>query len=94
MNIRSETKEAVKTFIEKYAEEHGLPDAGKDKSKNKDHSIIFLPTDMSYKSVHRDFLLSLEQDDKLKSFKIRSLSSIMTSINSAYKIHESKNRFM
>jgi hypothetical protein len=49
-----------------YAETHGLPDPGKRKTKD---SIIFLPAQMSYKSVHRDFLNSLKKDDSLKSLK-------------------------
>ena len=56
----------VKNFIENYAETHGLPDPGK--SKNQKHSVVFLPTEMSYKLVHRSFLTSLDKEnDKLKS---------------------------
>jgi hypothetical protein len=57
----------VKDFIENYAETHGLPDPGK--SKNQKHSIIFLPTEMSYKSVHRNFLADLDERDNLKSLR-------------------------
>lgn len=67
MLVDENVKKAVKKFLENYAETHGLPDPGK--SKNKSHSIIFLPTDMSYKLVHRDFLTSLRKNNKLKQLK-------------------------
>jgi hypothetical protein len=67
MNLNQETKQTIKNFILNYAEIHGLPDPGK--SKSKKHSIIFLPTEMTYKSVHRDFLASLEENSNLKSLK-------------------------
>jgi predicted transcriptional regulator len=67
MSLNQETKEIIKNFILNYAEIHGLPDPGK--SKSKKHSIIFLPTEMTYKSVHRDFIASLEENNNLKSLK-------------------------
>jgi hypothetical protein len=67
MNLNQKAKETIKNFILNYAETHGLPDPGK--SKNKKYSIILLPTEMSYKSVHQDFLASLEEDNNLKSLK-------------------------
>ena len=74
MNISQETKEKIKNFVLNYAEIHGLPDPGKTKSKK--HSIIFLPTEMTYKSVHRDFLASLEENSNLKSLKYEAFRRI------------------
>jgi hypothetical protein len=67
MTIDKDIAKTVKSFLESYAETHGLPDPGK--IKRTAHSIIFLPTQISYKSVHRDFLASLEEDNSLKSLK-------------------------
>ena len=67
MNISQEIKEQTKNFILNYAEIHGLPDPGK--SKKTKHSIIFLPTHMTYKSVHQEFLASLKENNNLKSLK-------------------------
>lgn len=67
MLVDDNLKEELKNFLESYADTHGLPDPGK--SKNKNHPIIFLPTDMTYKSVHQDFITSRKEDDKLKSLK-------------------------
>jgi hypothetical protein len=67
MNADQEVKETIKIFILNYAETRGLPDPGR--TKRITDLIIFLPTNMSYKSVHRDFLDSRQEGDKLKSLK-------------------------
>ena len=60
--------EVVKNFLENYAEVHGLPSPGRNINRIT-QSIVFLPAEMSYKSVHRDFLVGLEEDSKLKFLK-------------------------
>src|SRR4051794_693353 len=52
---------AVKNFLLNYAEVHGLPSPVRNVNRVT-QSIIFLPAEMSYKSVHRDFLAGLEED--------------------------------
>src|SRR6185312_148950 len=51
-----------------YAEVHGLPSPVRNVNCVT-QSIIFLPAEMSYKSVHQDFLASLEEDSKLRALK-------------------------
>ena len=67
MVIDKDVAEVVKNFIENYAEVHGLPSPGRSINRIT-QSVIFLPAEMSYKSVHSDFLAGLE-DNKLKSLK-------------------------
>src|SRR4051812_20535226 len=64
MVINQSVKEEVEKFILNYAEKYGLPDPGR--TKRIIQSVILLPTEMSYSSVYRDFLASLEEDDDLK----------------------------
>jgi len=59
---------AVKNFLLNYAEVHGLPSPVRNVNRVT-QSIIFLPAEMSYKSVHRDFLAGLEEDSKLRALK-------------------------
>ena len=68
MVIDKNVAEVVKNFLENYAEVHGLPSPGRSIYRIT-QSIVFLPAEMSYKSVHRDFLAGLEEDSKLKSLK-------------------------
>ncbi len=68
MVIDKNIAEVVKNFLENYAEVHGLPSPGRSINRIT-QSVIFLPAEMSYKSVHRDFLAGLEEDNKLKSLK-------------------------
>ena len=68
MVIDKNVAEVVKNFLENYAEVHGLPSPGRSINRIT-QSIVFLPAEMSYKSVHRDFLDGLEEDTKLKSLK-------------------------
>src|SRR5438874_5754715 len=68
MVIDKNIAEVVKNFLENYAEVHGLPSPGRSINRIT-QSIVFLPAEMSYKSVHRDFLAGLEEDTKLKSLK-------------------------
>src|SRR6266487_2266618 len=60
MVIDKNVAEVVKNFLENYAEVH---------VNRITQSIVFLPAEMSYKSVHRDFLAGLEEDNNLKSLK-------------------------
>src|SRR6266480_3919154 len=68
MMIDKNVAELVKNFLENYAEVHGLPSPGRSVNRIT-QSITFLPAEMSYKSVHRDFLAGLEEDSNLKSLK-------------------------
>jgi hypothetical protein len=67
MVIDQKAKKIVKKFIEKLAETCGLPNPGR--SKRTNNITIFLPTEMSYASVHRDFLASRAENDKLRQLK-------------------------
>ena len=58
----------VKNFLLNYAEVHGLPSPVRNINRVT-QSIIFLPTEMSYKSVHREFLAGLEKDSILCALK-------------------------
>jgi hypothetical protein len=68
MVINQNVAIAVKNFLLNFAEVHGLPSP----VRNVNHvtqSIIFLPAEMSYKSIHRDFLAGLEEDSALHALK-------------------------
>ena len=51
----------VKNFLLNYAEVHGLPSPARNVNRVT-QSIIFLPAEMSYKSVHREFLAGLGEE--------------------------------
>src|SRR5436853_6990719 len=72
MVIDKNVAEAVKNFLENYAEVHGLPSPGRNINRIT-QSLIFLPAETSYKSVHRDFLAGLERDSMLKYDAFRKL---------------------
>ncbi|CAG8665680.1 7725_t:CDS:2, partial [Ambispora leptoticha] len=67
------SEEKVKEFLEKYAQKHGQPDPSQKYARKiavdvrSSGEVVFLPTEMSYKSVHDDFVISFEKDNKLKS---------------------------
>ena len=69
MVVDQKVKEAVKKFILNYAKTHGLPNLGKTKRAN--NTTIFLPTEMTYKLVHDNFLASLKEDSNLKQLRYR-----------------------
>jgi hypothetical protein len=75
MTIDQNIKKKVKKFLEKYAQEHGQPDPSQRYAKKiavevrTSGEVIFLPTEMSYKSVHQDFVISVGEDSNLKSLK-------------------------
>ena len=66
--IDKNVAEVVKNFLENYTEVHGLQSPGRSINRIT-QSITFLPAEMGYKSVHRDFLAGLEEDSNLKSLK-------------------------
>jgi hypothetical protein len=68
MLIDQNIRETVENFIKLYAEKYGLPSPEK--------TITLLPTDMSYKSVHKDFLDSLPEDSNLKKLKYHAFYKI------------------
>jgi hypothetical protein len=75
MTIDQNVRKEVKKFIENYAKEHGSPDPSQKYAKGiaielwANGGVTFLPVDMSYKSVHHDFVMSVGEDNKLKSLK-------------------------
>ena len=68
MVIDKNVAEIVKNFLENYAVVHGLPSPGRSINRIT-QSVVFLPAEMSYRSVYRDFLAGLEGDSNLKSSK-------------------------
>src|SRR5215208_3292582 len=68
MVIDKNVATTVKNFLLNYAEVHGLPSPVRNVNRVT-QSIIFLPAEMSYMSVHRDFLAGLEEDSKLRALK-------------------------
>ena len=68
MVIDKDIAEIVRNFLENYAEVHGLPSPGRSINRIT-QSIVFLPAEMSYKSVHRGFLAGLEENSILKYLK-------------------------
>jgi hypothetical protein len=58
----------VKNFLLNYAEIHGLPSPVRNVNRVT-QSIIFLPAEMSYKSVHREFLAGLEERNAFCALK-------------------------
>ncbi len=68
MIIDKNITKAVKNFLLNYAKIYGLPSP--ERSINRIiQSVIFLTAEMSYKSVHRDFLAGFEENNILKSLK-------------------------
>src|SRR2546429_5493813 len=69
MVIDKDAATVVKNFLLNYAEVHGLPSPVRNVNRVT-LSIIFLPAEMSYRSVHRDFLAGLEDNNnKLHNLK-------------------------
>ena len=68
MVIDKDVATTVKNFLLNYAEVHGLPSPVRNVNRVT-QSITFLPAEMSYKSVHRDFLAGLEEDSVLHALK-------------------------
>ncbi|CAG8472767.1 13633_t:CDS:2 [Gigaspora rosea] len=67
--------EIVKNFLENYAVVYGLPSPGRSINRIT-QSIVFLPAEMSYKSVHRDFLAGLEEDtSNLGTVKVQEVAN-------------------
>ena len=53
-------REQVKSFILNFTVIHGLPDPGRDIRKGKGKLRILLPSVMSYHSVHKQYMISIE----------------------------------
>ena len=75
MVIDKDVSTTVKNFLLNYAEVHGLPSPVRNINRVT-QSIIFLPTEMSYKSVHCEFLAGLERDSILCALKYDSFRGI------------------
>ncbi|CAG8532167.1 8896_t:CDS:2 [Ambispora leptoticha] len=57
---------AVKDFLLNYTEVHSLSSTIRNVNRVT-QSIIFVPAEMSYESVHRDFLIGVEKDNNLRA---------------------------
>ena len=68
MTIDKNVATSVKNFLLNYAEVHGLPSPVRNVNRVT-QSIVFLPAEMSYKSVHRKFLAGLEEESNLRALK-------------------------
>ena len=66
--INKSIAEVVKKFLENYAEVNGLPSPGRNINRLT-QSQIFLPAEMSYKSVYCEFLAGLEDENNLRALK-------------------------
>src|SRR5438128_4874814 len=75
MVIDIDVATTVKNFLLNYAEVHGLPSPVRNINRVT-QAIIFLPTEMSYKSVHREFLAGLEKDSILCALKYDSFRKL------------------
>ena len=75
MVIDKDVATTVKNFLLNYAEVYGLPSPVRNINRVT-QSIIFLPTEMSYKSVHREFLAGLERDSILCALKYDSFRKL------------------
>jgi hypothetical protein len=64
-----EDKNSIKLFMINFAATHGLPDPGRDLRTGVDKFKIFLPSAMSYRSVHQVYLKSLPKDKKPASYQ-------------------------
>ena len=68
MVIDKDVATMVKNFLLNYAKVHGLPSPVRNVNRVT-QLVIFLPVEMSYKSIHRDFLAGLEEDSTLHTLK-------------------------
>jgi hypothetical protein len=68
MVIDKNVATVVKNFLLNYAEVHGLPSPVRNVNRVT-QSITFLPAEMSYKSVHREFLAGLEESSAFHALK-------------------------
>jgi hypothetical protein len=80
---------AVKNFLLNYAEVHGLPSPVRNVNQVT-QSITFLPTEMSYRSVHCDFLAGLEEGSTLCALKYDAFHKLWHQLT-PYPNNESSN---
>src|SRR3954470_13184588 len=66
---------AVKNFLLNYSEVHGLPSPVRNVNRVT-QSIIFLPAEVSYKSIHRNFLAGQEEDSTLHALKYNAFRKL------------------
>ena len=85
MIIDKNITKAVKNFLLNYAKIYGLPSP--ERSINRIiQSVIFLTAEMSYKSVHRDFLAGFEENNILKSLKYDAFCKLWHQLASQIQI--------
>ena len=85
MVIDIDVATAIKNFLLNYAEVHGLPSPVRNVNRVT-QSIIFLPAEMSYKSIHRDFLAGLEKDSTLNALKYDAFRKLWHQLTSYIQI--------
>jgi hypothetical protein len=68
MIIDTDVAAAVKDFLVNYAEVHGLPSPVRNVNRAT-QSIIFLPAEMGFTSIQRDFFGGLKEDSRLHGLK-------------------------
>ncbi|CAG8616132.1 8644_t:CDS:2 [Ambispora leptoticha] len=99
MTIDQNIKKKVKKFLEKYAQEHGQPDPSQKYARKiavevrSSGEIIFLPTEMSYKSVHHDFVISVGEESNLKSLKYEAFRRLWHELAPNVKIRKPRTDF-
>ena len=75
----------MRNFLENYAEIHGLPSPGR-KVNRITQSLTVLPTETSYKSVYRNFIVGLENDSTLKLLKYDAFRKLWHQLTSYIQI--------
>ena len=68
----------MKNFLDNYAEIHGLPSPGRNVNRIT-QSLTLLPAETSYKSVYRNFIAGLENDNTLKLLKYGAFRKLLLS---------------
>src|SRR5947209_18060798 len=85
MVIDIDVAAAVRNILLNYAEVHGLPSPVRNVNRVT-QSIIFLPAEMSYRSVHCDFLAGLEEESKLRALKYDAFRKLWHQLTSYIQI--------
>src|SRR5437763_13900552 len=94
MVINIDVATAVKNFLLNYAEVHGLHSPVRNVNRVT-LSIIFLPAEMSYRSVHRYFLAGLEDNNKLHNLKYDAFRKLWHQLTPYIQIMSpTEDRFM
>lgn len=88
-NIDQKVKGIVKKFLEKYAQEHGLPDPGS--SKRGKHNTTFLPADTTYKSVYLKYINDWKINSDFRQFKYLTFIRLWKEVTPDIKIRSPRS---